>query len=608
MRHCIVFVVGALLIGKTAGDETATEKVPQADICNEFGNKFCKGEKCNASLDVKGTFTCQCERDTMYFDAVEEMCQYKKTCVTTECSLGQCKEIGINQAKCGCENKAYVTLTCKVTDFYAKECQQKGGTAVVNMDSLDGARCSCGEWAVMNSNKTKCIPTTCLYPALSCKDLCEKNLLDKDPRCCEGWDQKDCSKAPPIGTYCSPGTIRKGADCLSACIAGEGKLLCKNGCRASKVPGRAYECQCNSGYVVAEDGIQCKVDYTRLTCPQEEEQKCLPGQYCTMKNKTAVCECPDHQHVVDGQCTGECSENKCHEDFTDCRVHFGKQRCSCPWALRKNPRSSATKECILNEYYYTVSFKPNISLEARDCDTHKNRVLQAMQTTIGPEIFRVEILNCTDDITARLITGKPLSPYLLRKLQICEYPEGNICRIYPRLPIQKGSATEIQEENLCASLLKEQETATKDTNECVRDGEYFWFKCKPGFREVDLKARGRLRRSVCEPGVSCDVRSEQECHKTGHVCVLESEKQVCKCPRSMTEVQGKCTDPAMCTEDKKQECRTKGEECAVENGQTVCKPKGDSTTTTQAPRGSGSKTVPVSAVLLLAILIPALYS
>lgn len=607
MRHFVVFVASFLLIGKTAGDETTSQEVPPEDICNEFGNAFCKGAAtCNASKDVKETFTCKCEKDNMYFDAAKELCQYKKSCATMECSVGHCKEAGANQANCVCENSYRLTLFCKVKDFFTEECKKKGGTAVMATYSSGGARCDCGQWAAMNSANTQCVPTTCLYPSLSCRDLCENNLLDKDQRCCEGWDQKNCSKAPQDDTYCSPGTTRKDGNCESVCKTGEAKLLCKNGCKRSQVPGRAYECLCNSGYVVAEDGIQCKVNYKRPVCNTEEERNCLPGQRCIVKNNTTECECPHNQHLQDGKCTGDCSQNKCHEDFADCGVYFGKQRCFCPWTSRKNPRSPQTKHCTLNEYYYTVSFKPNISLDAHNCDAYKTRVLEAMRTTIGPEVYMVEILSCTDDIKARLITGKQLSPYLLKKLQICEYPEGDACIVYPKLPIQKGSATEIEEENICDSLLKAQADATNATNECVRDGNYFWFKCKRGFREVDVKTRGRLRRSVCEPGVSCDENDEQKCHRTGHVCIPEGLQVVCKCPRGKVEDQGNCK--ATCTQEKKEECEKKDEECVVDNDEAVCRIKGDSTATTEVPPGTGSRTVPVSAVFLLAILIPAVYT
>lgn len=72
--------------------------------------------------------------------------------------------------------------------------------------------------------------------------------------------------------------------------------------------------------------------------------------------------------------------------------------------------------------------------------------------------------------------------------------------LYPRLPIEKGSATGIEEEDLCASVLIEQEAAYNGTNKCVKEGNLFWFKCAPGFKEVGQETSGRLRRSICEPG------------------------------------------------------------------------------------------------------------
>ncbi|KAH7945554.1 hypothetical protein HPB49_012760 [Dermacentor silvarum] len=192
----------------------------------------------------------------------------------------------------------------------------------------------------------------------------------------------------------------------------------------------------------------------------------------------------------------KCIAADCHERFMDCSVAGGKEDCSCPWKHRMTDVYG--ESCTLRQYYYTVSFKLNMSLESGNCSVYAPRVKAAMRTALGYQVHAVLVADCTDQIKARLILNDPLPKPLQKKLQTCEYPIGDVCMLYPRLPVLKGSATEIEEENLCESLLKHQESAYEGTNECVKAGDSFWFKCKQGYREVKTKTLGRLRRSVCE--------------------------------------------------------------------------------------------------------------
>ncbi|XP_049271872.1 glycoprotein antigen BM86-like [Rhipicephalus sanguineus] len=194
--------------------------------------------------------------------------------------------------------------------------------------------------------------------------------------------------------------------------------------------------------------------------------------------------------------SGKCIASDCHERFMDCSVAHGKEDCSCPWKHRMTDVYGAT--CTLRQYYYTVSFKLNTSLESQNCSVYAPRVKAAMRTALGYQVHAVTIANCTDNITARLILNDPLPKPLQKRLQACEHPIGDVCMLYPMLPIVRGSATEIEEENLCDSLLKDQENAYNGVNECVKAGDIFWFKCKQGYREVKVKTQGRLKRSICE--------------------------------------------------------------------------------------------------------------
>ncbi|KAL3235410.1 hypothetical protein MRX96_022405 [Rhipicephalus microplus] len=292
----------------------------------------------------------------------------------------------------------------------------------------------------------------------------------------------------------------------------------------------------------------------------------------------------------------------------------------------------------------------NISFDSDHCKRYEDRVLEAIRTSIGKEVFKVEILNCTQDIKARLIAEKPLSKYVLRKLQACEHPIGEWCMMYPKLLIKKNSATEIEEENLCDSLLKNQEAAYKGQNKCVKVDNLFWFQCADGYTTTYEMTRGRLRRSVCKAGVSCNENEQLECANKGQICVYENGKANCQCPpdtkpgeigcierttcnpKEIQECQDKklecvyknhkaeckCPDdhecsrePAKdsCSEEDNGKCQSSGQRCVMENGNAVCKEKSDattaSTTTTKAkdkdpdPEKSSAAAVSATGLLLL---------
>nr|ADK45498.1 midgut protein [Rhipicephalus appendiculatus] len=421
----------------------------------------------------------------------------------------------------------------------------------------------------MNSKTRKCVPTTCLRPDLTCKDLCEKNLLEKDPRCCQGWDSKNCSAAPEAGSYCSPGTLKsQDGKCQDACRAKEASLVCKDGCKSTN---RAYECRCTSGSEVAEDGITCKsISYTG-GCTDEQKQTCRPSEDCRVYKGNVTCACPWRQHLVNGECIGDCVENKCHEEFMNCGVYMNRQSCYCPWTSRKPGPTVHMNQCVLNEYYYTVSFTPNITLDSDHCFWYEALVLDAIKTSIGSEVSKLEILNCTQDIKARLIVPKPLSKHVLKKLQACEHPVGDLCMLYPKLPIKKNSATEIEEENLCDSLLKRQEAAYKGQNKCVKVGNIFWFQCADGYRSVYDITQGRLRRSVCEAGISCSDNEQLECAKKGQICVYEENKANCQCPPGSNVGEVGCVARTTCDPKEIQECQDQKRECVFRDHKAECK-------------------------------------
>ncbi|KAH6930972.1 hypothetical protein HPB50_021154 [Hyalomma asiaticum] len=224
-----------------------------------------------------------------------------------------------------------------------------------------------------------------------------------------------------------------------------------------------------------DDDEECIEIVKVRPCNDTEKQLCRPDESCSVKGTDVVCKCAEDEQLVNDICT--------------------------------------------SQYYYTVSFKLNSSLESQNCSDYAPRVKAAMRTALGYQVQAVKVVNCTEHITARLILNDPLPRPLQKRLQACEHRIGDVCMLYPMLPILRGSATEIEEENLCDSLLKDQEMAYEGVNECVKAGDYFWFRCKQGYREVKVKTQGRLRRSICEVDPDAPTPAPDPCLTIGaEVC------------------------------------------------------------------------------------------
>ncbi|KAL1418768.1 hypothetical protein MTO96_025797, partial [Rhipicephalus appendiculatus] len=148
-------------------------------ICSDFGDQFCRNAVCEVVSGAEDDFVCKCPRDGMYYNAAEKKCEYKDSCKTKECTYGRCVESAPGKTRCGCENVDTLTLSCKIQGWFIDDCREMGGTARLRRGAFLGAKCDCGEWGAMDKIKRKCVPTTCLRPDLTCKYLCENNLLQK---------------------------------------------------------------------------------------------------------------------------------------------------------------------------------------------------------------------------------------------------------------------------------------------------------------------------------------------------------------------------------------------------------------------------------------------
>ncbi|XP_065280027.1 glycoprotein antigen BM86-like [Dermacentor albipictus] len=536
----------SLLIGKaiSSGGDGATEA---HELCKQYGEKACGKVPCEVPPGSNDTFLCSCESGEQYFDAMKKECQYKNSCEIKVCAVGKCESQGDGQTRCTCEEMDKLTKDCKVAPGFVSGC--KNG----KVEIIRGApECVCNSDAVKHGSQ--CIVTTCLKPSNTCSELCEAGLLKNDNRCCQGWIENNCTE--PTGQYyCSPGKIMtKEGKCQDACSTSDADSLCLHGCRSTPNDTRPFECQCQGGYGVAEDGVTCK----KLECTDEQKKTCRADQEChILSNNTVHCSCRENEHELDGLCTDRCRDKKCLLRNAYCGIYLGKEQCNCPWPYRN-------AGCELEGYYYIVSFKTNGSLDAKECH---GTVQKAMKTAFGRDLVQVDILNCSEDITIRLVFRTLPPTALLNRLRACQYPEGELCMFYPRLAIVKNSVSDVKIEDLCAGVLKRVEMEYSGTNKCIQDGHMVSFKCAEGYEEKEVVPTGRLSRSVCEKPECTDeqrktCRADQKCH------ILVNNTVDCSCGENEQEIDGLCTGP--CGQADAEMCSSILGKCVDEVGRARC--------------------------------------
>ncbi|XP_075548506.1 glycoprotein antigen BM86-like isoform X1 [Dermacentor variabilis] len=498
-----------LFIGKaiSSGGDGVTEV---HELCKQYGAKACGKIPCEVPPGSNDTFLCRCESGEQYFDAMKKECQYKNSCETKVCAVGKCEPQGDGQTRCTCVGMAWLTEDCKVDPGFVSGC--KNG----KVEIIRGApECVCNSDAVKNGSR--CIVTTCLKPSNTCSELCKAGLLENDNRCCQGWSRNNCKE--PTGDYCLPGSIMtKEGKCQDACSTRDANSLCPHGCTSAPNDKRPFECKCQGGYAVAEDGVTCK----RRQCTDEQKKTCRADQEChILVNDNVHCSCGENEQELDGLCTDRCREKKCHLINAYCGIYHGKEQCNCPWPYRNGAG------CQLEGYYYIVSFKPNGTLDAQDCP---GTVQKAMKTAFGRDLAQVDILNCSKDVTIRLVFRTLPPTALLNRLRACQYPEGEFCMFYPSLAVVKNSVSDVKIEDLCAGVLKRVEMEYRGTNKCIQDGHMVSFKCAEGYEEKEVVQTGRLSRSMCER--PCGQADAEMCSSILGKCVDESGGARCSCPES----------------------------------------------------------------------------
>ncbi|CAN7986864.1 unnamed protein product, partial [Ixodes hexagonus] len=466
-------------------------------VCKRVGSALCGYEVC-VPLPDKDSFQCSCRRDGFY-DAYDQKCKHWMSCEPNPCKLGDClDQEGTKRRHCSCSSIPGLTTFCNINTEAKLKCEEYGATPRLTEEGK--VVCVCGP-GMKRINKI-CVPVSCLNFSMTCEELCQKNLLDKDDRCCQGWETSNCLKKPEGNKACEPGYVLKDGSCTDACTAKVADPVCPDGCNAS-ANGRPFECKCKAGSQLADDGLTCNEEKT--ACTKEERNGCRYDQICRMRDSKPKCICPFPQAEKDGVCTSRCYNRRCEGRFRHCRLlSNGEESCRCLSPLKEI--SSKNYACALVDYSYVLQFQTNDSspysvevCESRESDIRNAASTLSLSSTalFGKELVKFEQLGCSEKFVGRLVFSKKQDPAVLKRIETCQYRSGPVCIIPPRLYLKQTSIKPIEEEDLCQEFFQEQLDATNGTHVCRKDGDNYLLQCRDGLFGYDKVTSGRLTRWSC---------------------------------------------------------------------------------------------------------------
>lgn len=254
----------------------------------------------------------------------------------------------------------------------------------------------------------------------------------------------------------------------------------------------------------------------------------------------------------DVQCKQEGHE-KCSSVLGKCVVKKGIEQCSCPelfvW-------SEKDKDCLMDpSYLYTVSFKtPNSSKTAEesleDCKKESAAVESAMRRLYYPDFRSVKLLKCSDEYKVELSFNTIPERDLLDKIRECDHPPGEqACFFRPELYVIEGSVSEVAEENLCDTYLKDIAPKFGKHYECTKltNQSAYALTCAKSHKAMASYTRGALQVDLCAER-KCEeycTEKERQCLEGKCVChinYIESSEGVCTpiCDKNPCKNRGVC--------------------------------------------------------------------
>lgn len=469
-------------------------------LCVEggVGYKACHqtGVFCTA-VDTKQTFQCDCLDEKQYYDANDTKCKHWKSCDPNPCLFGKCADQdGKKPRTCSCPKMKDLFEDCQIKDNKKIMCERAEGKAKI--DPSGAVYCDCGPGKTYVGEK--CELTTCIDYGMTCKELCVLKLLDKDNRCCQGWNISDCSESKKDITSCTTGSIMVDGECQDACTANQAAPICPDGCTAL-VNGRPYECKCKSGFELAGNGKTCREKHT---CNEEEKNNCHESEICSILDSRPVCTCAEGQQRLSGVCTDKC-HTKCDHKFAKCVIKNRNEQCSCIGPFSADERGS--QMCALAFYSYILTFQT--TFHSSYSDREFKNISKALKVLFGKELLKIETVNWGYEIVLRLVFQTKQHPAVLRRMSHCQYPKGDGCLFPPNLNVKSSSLKDLEEEDLCGDVLQGVFNLPDGISECIKKEDNYTIRCKEGFIAYNEVVSGRLRRWSCKgPATQMDVTSE----------------------------------------------------------------------------------------------------
>lgn len=475
------------------------------DVCSSSG-EFCGGAQCSPANDNE-TFFCDCGPNH-YFNATSKRCLHLFSCQVIPCQHSICvDDDGHSEAKCTCEGLPHMTADCEVDPAFRKQCDAKGGRVkIASEDGRSVLQCECPA-GTKQLPDGMCKSIACLFPNLTCEEICSNGKLREDQRCCQNWNEGRCNERPQPGTFCEPGTVWIEADksCMNACAASESGPVCERGCTYADPAAPAYQCKCQDDEVLSPDGLDCKV---RTECSDHDIQICATeGRLCSVDSGHVRCKCPDNTIEDAHNCSDTCSSEKAHECASflgSCMVNHNAETCICQPPLRWD---SESKQCVLDKQFkFVVFFKirdlqgPFTAQEQCSDRTQGEIINVAMKNLYGLQLQEAQIVNCSSKMTKIELTFNEDPPKaVLQRIHLCE-SGSQTCHFPPSLDVEKGSVSGPVDIDLCHTYFEKLPPVANGTYRCsnLSHGRYL-IHCANGKNKNEIQS-GFLGLHLCADG------------------------------------------------------------------------------------------------------------
>ncbi|KAL1441724.1 hypothetical protein MTO96_008441 [Rhipicephalus appendiculatus] len=284
--------------------------------------------------------------------------------------------------------------------------------------SVQSFACECGKYHYFNATAKTCYTIACLFPNITCEEICLNPKLREDWRCCQQWEAGKCNGSHDSRPNCKPGTIwsNETSTCTNVCSAGLAEQVCKHGCKADNEGTSNYTCQCLDGEERSADGWSCK---KKERCSDKEVKECAKdGRQCIFQDSKFQCKCYGNALDQDGRCSETCSEEKmreCAGPLSQCMIEGNAERCACPFPLLWNRDA---EQCVPGrEFRYVVKFERHRDVledndNTMDHCTHLSADIEhaaqllstcALSTFKRSTTFPSGLCNCTKEGTRRYV-------------------------------------------------------------------------------------------------------------------------------------------------------------------------------------------------------------